>query len=309
MKRVLITGGGGFIGRHCVGRLVSRGYEVHLVSPRASGNGNDQVIWHQADLLSSSDVYRVVESVKPTHLLHLAWYTEHGKFWNSRENLRWVESSAGLLHSFVRNGGIRFVGCGTGVEYDWRYGYCVEDLTPLDPGNVYGGCKLAFKSVLDSLIRSGDVDGAWGRVFFLYGPGENRERLVPSVIQSLLDGVPARATHGDQFRDFLHVEDVADGLVRLLDSEFQGAVNICSGVPVRLKEIIYRLADSLGRRSLVAMGTLPSPEGEPPLVVGSNERFIRELGWKQEYSLEEGLNTTLSWWKKETGFLNAVKEA
>src|SRR5215207_601381 len=130
MKKVLVTGASGFIGRHCLPLLLERGFEVHALSQKPlPGPGND-VIWHSQNFLDDNKTQRLIENVQPSHCLHFAWYTEPGKYWSSPENLRWIASSALLLYSFNQNGGERFVGAGTCAEYDWRYGHCTEMLTP-----------------------------------------------------------------------------------------------------------------------------------------------------------------------------------
>jgi len=107
-----------------------------------------------------------------------------------------------------------------------------------------------------------------------------RHALVPSVIASLLRGEAARCTHGDQIRDFLHVTDVADAFVALLDSPVEGAVNIASGNPVALRQIVLAAADCLGARERVQFDA-PSPsDNEPPLLVADWRRLANELGWR-----------------------------
>jgi nucleoside-diphosphate-sugar epimerase len=81
MKRVLITGASGFVGRQCVPLLLAAGYEVHAVARTTNPEESDtRVRWHTADLLDESQVAELMAQVKPTHLLHLAWYSVPGKF-------------------------------------------------------------------------------------------------------------------------------------------------------------------------------------------------------------------------------------
>ena len=118
MKRVLVTGATGFVGRHSPLALAARGFEVHATC--LTGTPDTSATWHRVDLLDHAQVDRLLNEVRPTHLLHFAWYAVHGKYWTSTENLRWVESSLALLRSFVDRGGRRAVIAGTCTEYDWR---------------------------------------------------------------------------------------------------------------------------------------------------------------------------------------------
>jgi len=297
MKRVLITGAAGFIGRHCLPILLARGYEIHAADSRGSAENMPGVYWHQVDLLDSLEIRRLMGQVHPTHLLHFAWFTAPGEYWNSPENLHWVRASLDLLQSFAEYGGTRVVMAGSCAEYDWRYGYCAEQVTPLVPATLYGTCKHSLRIMLEASAAQAGLSAGWGRVFFLYGPHEHPGRLVPSVIISLLKGEPARCSHGNQIRDFLYVEDVADAFTALLESNVTGPVNIASGCPIALRDIIYKLADKIGRRDLIQLGVLPVSVHEPHLLVADVSRLANEVGWVPRCDLNAGLESTVDWWK------------
>ncbi|MGB2717011.1 MAG: NAD(P)-dependent oxidoreductase [Vicinamibacterales bacterium] len=297
MKRVLLTGASGFIGHHCLSPLLSRGYEVHAVSTRNGHSSAEGVTWHRANLLQAGAAKALISEVAPTHLLHLAWYVEPGKLISSSENFEWVRSSLELSRAFAEGGGQRFVASGTGYEYDWKYGYCTEELTPAVPNTVYGACKHAVHLLVQSVAEQAKLSAAWGRVFFLYGPCEHPDRLVSSVIRSLLKGEPARCSHGRQIRDYMHVQDVATGLVALLDSQVQGTVNVSSGQATTLRDIVQTVGSLLGRSELIQLGALPARANDAALVVGENSRLLNEVGWTQQFDLDRGLRETIEWWR------------
>lgn len=298
-KRILLTGGSGFIGRHCLEPLQRLGYEVHAVSTRTSPVNDGKVSWHTANLLDSQQTHDLVRELRPTHLLHLAWYVVPGKLISSLENYQWVTASIELLRQFAEQGGQRVVICGSGYEYDWNYGYCSEKLTPLVPNTVYGACKHALHLMSQSFAALGSLSLAWARVFFLYGPHEHPDRLVSSVIRSLLQKQPAKCSHGRQIRDYMHVQDVADGIVALLDSTVTGPVNVSSGQATTLKDIVLGIGGAMGRPDLVHLGALPARSNDSPLVVGENARLLAEVGWKQRYDLEAGIKNTIDWWREQ----------
>ena len=168
MKKVLLTGASGFIARNCIQLLQNKNYDIHAVTSGTKGKppGDKNVTWHQVDLLNELAVSELLRSVKPTHLLHFGWYTEHGKFWSGEENLAWTKSTIQLLKEFKKNGGRRIVGAGTCAEYDWRYGYCSENVTPLNSSSLYGRCKNAIRSIAQEYAALNDLSFAWGRIFF-----------------------------------------------------------------------------------------------------------------------------------------------
>jgi nucleoside-diphosphate-sugar epimerase len=298
MKKILLTGATGFIGRHCLPFLSARGYEVHAVSTMDSHDGNSDIHWHKVNLLNSIQLQNLVADVMPSHLLHFAWYAVPGKYWTSLENIRWVQSSLELLQAFVVNGGYRAVMAGTCAEYDWRFGYCSEKVTPLAPTTLYGNCKHSLQIMLDSFSKQTGLSTAWGRIFFLYGPYEHQNRLTSSVIRSLLMGEPTYCSHGNQIRDYLYVKDVADAFVALLESDVEGPVNIASGRPVSLKDIIGKISYKIMNKDFIQFGAVPVSSDDPTLLVADVHRLTKEVDWTPKYNLDQGLDETISWWRR-----------
>jgi nucleoside-diphosphate-sugar epimerase len=297
MKKVLVTGASGFVGRQCLAALIGRADEVHAVSftQRISAPPELDVGWDRVDLLDQDQVTNLLRQVKATELLHCAWYAVPGRYWQADENYRWVDASLHLFRTFADVGGRRAVGVGSCAEYDWSYGRCSEFSTPLSPKTTYGACKLQVEAFLSQLGNQQSLRTAWGRLFFLYGPHERRERFVPSVINSLLNGEAAQCSQGEQIRDYLYAEDVGNALVSLLDSRVTGPVNIASGKAVTIKQIALAIAEKLGRTELLNFGEF-NPE-EPAEILADTTRLNTELAWSPQYDLDRGLDETISWWK------------
>jgi nucleoside-diphosphate-sugar epimerase len=297
MKRVLLTGGTGFIGRHSLSALLAANYEVHAVSLRQPPVMMSGVSWHQVDLLASRQILELITGIRPTHLLHFAWYVEPGKYWESLENVCWVQASLELLDIFAKCGGQRVVMAGTCAEYDWNYGYCSELMTPLVPNSLYGTCKHALQCMMDAIAKRTGLSAAWGRIFSVYGSHESPERLVPSVIRSLLRGEPALCTHSNQIRDFLHVQDMADAFVSLLESNVSGPVNMASGCPVALKDIVLRIAEIFNRPELIYFGAIPVRSNDPHFLVADVKRLSTEVDWHSKIDLDQGIRKSIEWWR------------
>jgi nucleoside-diphosphate-sugar epimerase len=290
-QRVLVTGATGFIGRPTAEALRAAGFEVHALARTAVSMEDVQV--HVGDLLDPETVAEAVADIQPSHLMHLAWDLSN---FDAPHHLTWVRASLHLLEQFRRAGGKRAVIAGTCFEYDASYGYCTEALTPTNPKTFYGRAKARLSALAQSYADVTGLSLATARIFFVYGPRQSSRQLIPDVIESLLAGEEAACTHGQQVRDYLHVADVARACVALLQSEVEGSVNVGSGVPTRLQDMIYTVADALGNRSFVSLGARRADPDESPFLIANPARLHEEVGWTPSFTMRDGLQDTVDWW-------------
>lgn len=271
-RRLLITGATGFIGSHVAAQAADGEWEVHT----------DRV-----DLLDPAQSAGLIARLRPTHLIHLAWFVEPSLYWSSPENLRWVEASAHLVDAFAKHGGERFVGVGTSAEYDWSCGVLHEGATPLEPATLYGASKKQLAEQARAICEQSGVSGAWARLFLVYGPGEPASRFVPKAILSGLTGSPISCLDPVE-RDFINVRDVAGALLALAGSAVEGAVNIGTGKATSLLQVAQLVGASV---EIVPAGS------EVPLVVADTTRLHEEVGFSPEVTLERGLEEAVAWWR------------
>jgi nucleoside-diphosphate-sugar epimerase len=300
VKKILVTGATGFIGQRTVPYLLERNYRVHAVHPAPPpAIADENIIWHRADLLSNEDTTALLQEVRPSHLLHLAWYVKPGSFWNATENLHWLRSSLFLAEQFAIHGGQRIVTAGTCAEYDWNWSSpFVEVSTQMRPQTLYGAAKYALYVTLERFAANVNLSFASGRVFFPFGPNEPSERVIPSVIRSLLKNERAATTHGAQIRDFMYVDHVAEAFATLLDSDVNGAVNIGSGNGVSLKEVVESVGRIMARSELLDIGALPARSNEPPEIVADVTRLREEVKFDTDQDLTGPLHSTIEWWRE-----------
>lgn len=275
-ERVLVTGATGFVGRQVIGPLAELGFEVHGVGRRApcpAPPGSPSpipspsnvpslpydpslslpMIFHAADLLDGGAVARLVEEIRPSRVLHLAWYVAHGLFWEAAENDAWLGATL-RLGRICREAGVRrFVGVGSCAEYDLshRPGDARREDDPLAATSAYGRAKIAAFRGLESVFAGGTTSFAWTRLFHLYGPGETAGRLVPSLLAAAAAGEPFRVGAPQAMRDFSSTEAVGRQLARLVASDLAGAVNIASGRAVAIGDFAREFAAERGLPGLV----------------------------------------------------------
>jgi nucleoside-diphosphate-sugar epimerase len=241
-------------------------------------------------------VRAVLEAVRPTHLLHCAWYVAHGAFWSAPENVDWIAATAALARDAADLGLVRFVGVGSCAEYDWSDGGARprREHDRLAPATLYGRAKAATHSILADLLGPAGVSLAWARLFHLYGPGEPAGRLVPAVALALIEGREARTGPGELRRDFMATAEAGAALAALLASPVAGAVNVASGVPATVAEVAWALGRLLGRPELLRIGALEARSGDPPAMLADVRRLQLEVGFRSRHRLSEGLADCVS---------------
>ena len=238
-----------------------------------------------------------MEDFRPDLCFHLAWYTEHERFWTSEENLQSVASTIRFANYLATVGCKRLVITGTCAEYDLASQHFSEN-TALKPRSLYAAAKLAAYLVVDQIAAASEMEFTWARLFHLFGPYEDPRRLVPSVIRKLLLDQEAEVTEGEQIRDYLHVEDVAEALAAVAESGMIGAVNIGSGEPVMLNRIIRDIGSIIGKPELIRFGAIPYSNEEAMFICANNQRLIKNTRWEQQFDLKQGLRNTIEWWRE-----------
>lgn len=299
MNRVLVTGAGGFIGRHTLSPLLAAGFEVHAATSREPRRGGPPAVrWHRRDLLEPGSARALIKSSRPTHLLHLAWFLNPPAHLAAEVNLDWVQASLGLLGAFRAAGGRRAALAGTYAEYSSQPAvHCLEGETPISPTSLYGAAKHGLHVIAAAWARQTGLELCWARIFNVYGPHEHATSLVGAVARALLRGEEVATSHGRQVRDYIFVEDLGRALVALLRSDVAGAINMASGVPVRLGEVIAAIAAETERPELVRVGALPQRPGESERSTADVRRLRDEVGWSPSVGLREGAQLTVEWWR------------
>jgi nucleoside-diphosphate-sugar epimerase len=285
--RVLVTGAAGFIGSNVVRALAAGGAEVVAVdrpmvswlrlTDLPSGAAVDEV-----DLGVPAGVEALVLRRRPEVLVHLAWNARPEDYLTSRENLRSLSATVDLARAALDAGCRRVVGVGTCLEY------AVSDRPHREgdaagPDTLYAACKHAARLITEKLAAAAGASFAWARVFHLHGPGEDPRRLVPMVAGKLRCGEPIDLSPGEQVRDYLRVEDVADAIAATALSEATGTVNVCSGAPLTLRALLVALAEAVGHPELLRFGAIPYRTGERMAIAGE-PGVLRALGWAPRHS-------------------------
>lgn len=271
-RDTLITGATGFVGRHVLDNFLHAGLPVRaIVRPTSRTKLKDA---GKISLLESrslfteqqdwwSEALRGVDTI-----VHLAWYAEPGKYLTAIENLDCLQGTITLAKAAIDARVRRFIGVGTCFEYDLTSGTALSVQTPLRPLTPYAATKASTYMSLSQVLPRQGVEFAWCRLFYLYGDGEDERRFVPYLRKSLSEGRTAELTSGNQVRDFLDVREAARRIFEISRGNATGAINVCSGVPITIRELAEKIAAEYGRPDLLNFGARPDNLVDPPYVVG-----------------------------------------
>ena len=271
-NKFLITGATGFVGRQVLSKLLEKKKDVRIIVRKDKENFLGDIN-SRAEIVTTDDLFQ--ESVDWWNeqcknidtIIHLAWYSEPGKYLLSSKNIECLNGSLNLAKGAINSGVRRFVGIGTCFEYDLNAGRLSID-TPLKPSSPYAAAKAGLYTFLSQLFSTKSIEFTWCRLFYIYGEGEDDRRLVPYIRKQLSKGFVAELSSGKQVRDFLNVLVVGQMITDVALSQKQGPINICSGTPITVRQLAEQIADEYGKRDLLKFGARPDNLTDPIVVLG-----------------------------------------
>jgi len=277
--KIAVTGASGFIGRHVLRALDGRGIDIVAVTRNAGRLAAAGVPLRVVEM----DIGRADDSTfdrlgRPDTLIHLAW--DGLPNYRSPHHLEIeLPRQQAFLESMLEAGLSSLLVTGTCFEYGLQSGCLAEDMEPR-PDNPYARAKDASRRALEARKERRPFALTWARLFYMYGDGQ-----AASSLYSTLSAAVARGDRvfdmsgGEQLRDFLPVEEVADSVVRLAmrRSDF-GCVNVCSGRPVSVRAQVEAWLEQNGWSIELNLGHYPYPDYEPMEFWGDRGKLDRLLG-------------------------------
>ncbi|MDQ3068395.1 MAG: NAD(P)-dependent oxidoreductase [Acidobacteriota bacterium] len=279
---MFVTGGRGFLGRSLLTCL--NGRDVLCLS-RDGGVVPAGARVVDGDLATPGPWQQAVVDFAPDWCMHLAWDgLPDYSLARCRANL---DANVALMETLVRARVKRVVVAGTCWEYGRVTGPQREDAAPVEPG-LFASTKHSIRTLLDGVAREAGFDYRWARVFFAYGPGQRGGSLIPHLRASLAAGQTPSLREPHAVQDFIHVDDVARGLVALAECDApSGVFNLGSGEPTSVGEIANRVATHYGRPPVSGAGARAGG------FWADLTRTRRLAGWEPRIGLAEGIRTTL----------------
>ena len=306
-SRILLTGGAGFLGRAVVERLRARGV-TDIFIPRR----------RDYDLTREADVERVYRDARPDVVIHLA--AEVGGIGANQANPgRYFFANMAMALHLIERGRIagikKFVQAGTICAYPkftpvpfhednlWN-GYPEETNAP------YGVAKKAAMVMLDGYRRQYGLASSYLLPVNLYGPWDNFDlstsHVIPALIRKCVEAQESGADHmtcwgtGSASREFLYVEDAAEGLVRATETmDDPVPINLGTGMEITIRDLVILVARLSGFKGEIRWDS-SKPDGQPRRCLDT-ERAAKLLGWRAQVGFEDGMKRTIEWYRANRG--------
>ena len=179
-----------------------------------------------------------------------------------------------MLHNLISNGLKDITLTGTCLEYGMQEGCMSEDM-PVYPSNPYAIAKDELRKYMEALQQQHSFSFKWIRLFYMYGKGQNQNTLLSQLDKALQNGeIVFNMSGGEQTRDYLPVEKVAENIVNIaLQNNVEGIINCCSGIPVTIKEFVEAYLQATGKMIKLNLGYYPYTNYEPMHFGGSTEKL------------------------------------
>jgi len=301
--KVLVTGGAGFIGSHTVDALVKNGYEVAVVDNLSNGrkeNINKDAKFYEIGV-ESEKLKRVFESERPDMAIHLAAQISLRKsvedpMFDARQN---ILGSINLLQCCKEFEVGKIVYASSAAVYGEPRYLPVDEKHATKPASPYGLSKLAAEEYIKLYHRMRGLDYVILRYANVYGPRQmpGGEAGVVAIFtdRMLHNKPPAVFGDGEQTRDFVYVEDVASANLLALKNGKNEVFNIGSGKETSVNDVFGKIRNILG---INIRSVRAGPKQEIRRICISNEKAAKELGWKPETNIDDGLKKTVAWFKE-----------
>lgn len=264
-KNILITGATGFLGKSIIKKIDKTKYNITLVTRRKIPGYNQIIV---------KDFFKVkkkqyVEILKDQAIvLHLAWYAKPRKYFNSKQNYKCLKGSKLFALACKQASIKKFICIGSCSEYKPSNSIHKPN-DKLLPSNIYSKTKINLFRFCSRVFKNNDTKFLWLRIFYIYGEGEPENKLVSYVLSKIKRNKKAILSNGNQIKDFIHINRAVDQIIKVIEKKkYEGAINICSGKGLTVKDFITGIAKKIKKEKYLIFGKKKMSPGDYNHTVG-----------------------------------------
>ena len=290
--KILVVGGGGFLGNQIVNAIKNGGNLVASAGRRVPDTCADLNL--SFDLGIPRTYSDFLARWKPDAVIQCAWPTEQVSYRETHDNRKYLEDTLTFARDCFNNGVKNFIGLGSCAEYGVVTSPCNANRTPVNPIDLYGQSKLNAYLGLEALATEFEAKLVWARIFQPYGLRQDSLRLIPNAYKKLISGETITLEKPNTKLDWVSSRDVGNALKYILDKNITGVVDVGTGTGTSVEDLLLRIAYSI---SVDPKLVTRSEESKLPIVsnnlVVSEESALFLSGWVPTDTIETGLKWAL----------------
>ena len=307
MKKVLITGGAGFIASNFVRKFLKLGYKVYVIEKKESNfwrleDIKNKIKINYINLKDFSRLESFIIKTKPQIILHFAAY---GTYPRRQQDVKMMIDT-NLLGTINLVNALRkirfecFINTGSSSEYGIK-NKPMRETDLLEPNNLYGVTKAATTMYCQYVAKQYDLPIVSSRLFAVYGYFENRERLVPTIISPCLRNEKLKLSSPKSVRDFVFIEDVINAYLKMIENvqKVKGEIfNIGTGKQTSIIQVVDLIKGITKSKIKPEYNQVKLAQVEPKNWVADISKIKRLLDWQPRYNLKQGFKKDIEWFKR-----------
>ncbi len=336
MSKILVTGGAGYIGSHCVMALLEQGYDVVVFDNLSTGHketiqtlrkyGNFDFVL--GDLLNTEDLKYLFDNYEIDSVIHFAAFSQVAESVKNPQKyyINNVCGTINLLSAMLQHNVKKIVFSSTAATYGEPKYIPIDEKHPQEPVNPYGQTKLMIEKIMDDYDKAHGLKSVRLRYFNVAGAdSQNRigewhtpeTHLIPNILKSTFGGGKTFEMYGDDYdtkdgtcvRDYINVEDLVYAHLLALDYLNNGGetnfFNLGTNDGNTVKEV-FSMCEKITNKSIAVLQK-PRREGDPASLVADNTKAKTYLKWTPNNTLEKSIETAYSW-EKSLDLIKSAKE-
>ncbi|MEA3446009.1 MAG: NAD-dependent epimerase/dehydratase family protein [Bacteroidota bacterium] len=292
-KKVLITGGNGYLGRHLAISLREAGSMVFIMDKNGDETSENTFI---LDITDRELLTKTIHKIQPHIVFHLAASLNRDRNFVSFDEIHSInfDGTLNLLLALQNVDYENFIFASTSEIYGSNEAPFIESQIP-DPASPYSLTKVFSENLIKTFSKTYNKKFTILRIFNFFGKGMSPQFFIPQMINSLRSNISFEMTEGEQKRDFLYLDDLLEAMLLSASHTARNETfNLCSGEAVSLKQLVLEMKLKLNSKSEIVFGALPYRNNEVWNMVGENTKIKEAIGFVPKYNLGKGIEQLIS---------------